>query len=125
MYIQLDPHDTSRVVKTASRKVRRSRLKMADGTLGPRRVGKNFRPIYHHGIPVKESHKAIIKAMMAKDRKAAYHYANEVNIGLALGLWGFALRGCAQRQDMARMKLRHDAMKAAGTWIERNVKFGY
>ena len=81
--------------------------------------------MYHHGIPTKDPHKAVVKALKVMDRRASITWANHVSVGLSLVLWGTELKNCEYRQKMAATKARHEALKAAGTWVERNLKFDY
>ncbi len=65
--IERNTHDTSRLVQMAPRKLRRRLAKER---------GEKLRPVYHHGIPVKEEHKAMIRALKVIDRKQAKQNAD-------------------------------------------------
>ena len=65
-----DPNDSSRFVKMGSRKQRRAPLPGKTA----RRIGKEFRPVLAHAIPVKEDHKSVIRAMRVMNRKTAAKY---------------------------------------------------
>ncbi len=110
---QVDTRDTSRLAKMAPRKLRRERQ------------GKKFRPVYNHGLSLDLPHKAVIRALGVKNRKTSHYHQVEVKIGLALVEWGKALKLCERRQQLSDMKVRHDAIKEAGRWIERHIDFGY
>ncbi len=111
-------NDTSRFVKMAPRSVRRDAQLVNCKPVGKRRTGKNFRAVYNHAIPVKESHDSIMYAMRIMNRRQAMIWAPKLECALNLVLWGLSVKGFVQNYETVN---RHNAMKAAGTWVERAI----
>lgn len=80
-FIQPDPNDSTRHAQVGSRQARRAPLREFDSkgnsTLGDRRIGQRFRPIYFHGIRPTPPHKQIIAAMKVANRKTALRFNTE------------------------------------------------
>lgn len=109
---EINTHDTSRLVKMAPRALRRARQ------------GDEFRAVYHHGIPTKLDHKAVIYAMKVhKDgRKQAALWQPKVTTARACVSFGLAVKTFLARQAVTAMELRHAKLKADGKWIEHARK---
>lgn len=105
--ITRDTHDTSRLVKMAPRAERRARQ------------GKSFRPVYHHGIPTKIPHKAIIAAMKIHKhgRRAAQAWQPKLNTANACVSFGLAVKLFLANLAVENMKARHAELKATGKWV--------
>ncbi len=75
-------HDTSRLVKMAPRAFRRAKQ------------GDDFRPVYHHGIPTKLEHSAVIAAMKVhkNGRRQAARWQPQVATARACVSFGLAVK---------------------------------
>lgn len=98
--------DTSRFVPMAPRAARRASKHM------------KFRPVYNHAIPVREPHKAVVGALKIKDRRQALAWAPKLECALGIVAFGLAVKLFVA--DYTRTN-RHNAMKAAGTWVEKRA----
>lgn len=103
----VNTNDSSRLVKMAPRALRRFRQ------------GDEFRPVYHHGIPTKLEHKAVISAMKVhKDgRKQASIWQPKVTTARACVSFGLAVKTFLAFKAQEEMDLRHATLKADGLWV--------
>lgn len=103
----INTNDSSRLVKMAPRSLRRFRQ------------GDNFRPVYHHGIPTKLEHKAVIAAMKVhkNGRKQASFWQPQVTTARACVSFGLAVKTFLAFKAQEEMDLRHATLKADGLWV--------
>lgn len=103
----INTHDSSRLVKMAPRATRRFRQ------------GDEFRPVYHHGIPTKLEHKAVIAAMKIhkSGRKAAARWQPQLTVARACVSFGLAVKMFLALRAQEALDLRHATLKAEGKWI--------
>ena len=106
-FLVRDNNDSSRLVKMAPRALRREKQ------------GDNFRPVYHHGIPTKLEHKAVISAMHVhkKGRKNAATYQQQVSVARSMVSFGLSVKLFLADLAQQRMDLRHATLKAEGKWV--------